>query len=148
MTRSNRSNALWLGTALAVALFLGFPTVAAAQGKTAQGTWLAAAAETGTTGSSWGRLTVKDGMLTFAATGIEWQRPLTEIKRVSESSRIDRAIEIEAVNGDKLLLSILGQQMIVESPRKALQILERAVREAPATARTAMAAAAGSGSSR
>jgi hypothetical protein len=136
---------LWLASVIAVALFVGLPTSADAQSKN-EGTWLAAAAQSPAGASSWGRLTLRDGMLTFASNRAEWQKPLNEIKRIAESSRADRTIEIETYSGETLFVSILGQQMVTESPRKAMQIIERAVREAPG-ARPVLTAAAGSGSS-
>jgi hypothetical protein len=145
MARTYRSKSFWLASAVAVALFLGIPTSAAAQSKN-QGTWLAAAAQSPAGASTWGRLTLRDGVLTFASNRTEWQAPLSDIKRIAESSRADRTIEIETHSGETLFVSILGQQMVTESPRKAMQIIERAVREAPA-ARAVLAAAAGSGSS-
>ncbi len=142
MARTNRS--LWLAAAIAFAMILGVPAGSAAQGKAAFGTWLASAVDA--PAGTWGRLTLKEGVLTFASTNMEWQKPLGDITRVAESRRADRALEIEAQNGEVLLVSILGPQMMTESPRRAIQIIERAVREAPAVRRTAAAAAAGGGS--
>jgi hypothetical protein len=52
------------------------------------------------------------------------------------------------VAGEVLTVSILGPNMLVESPRKAMQHIQRAVREAPAPQRPALAATnAGSGGS-
>jgi hypothetical protein len=142
-----RSNSLWLAPVLAAALFVALPAAAAAQGKAVQGTWLAAAAPSASAQSSWGRLTVKDGILTFASQRGEWRKPLADITRIAERKGADKMFEIEASNGDVLYVSILGQQMMTESPRKAMQLIERAVREAPTAQRPALNAAAGGGSS-
>jgi hypothetical protein len=144
MARSNRS--LWLATAIAFAMILGLPAGVAAQGNTAFA-WAVSAVDAPAGSSKWGSLTLRDGVLTVAMTNKEWQTPLAEIKRVAESRRGDRTMEIETLNGEVLVVSILGQQMLTESPRKAIQIIERAVRTAPASRRTPAAAAAGGGGS-
>jgi hypothetical protein len=146
MAQSNRSNAIWIAPVLAAAMLVALPAVTAAQGK-AQHTWLAAATQSPTADSTWGRLMVKDGVLSFASERAQWQKPLSEIKRIAETKGGKRMFEIVATNGDVLYVSILGQQMITESPRRAMDMIERAMRDAPATPRPALAAAAGGGSS-
>ena len=147
MGQTKRSNSLWLAPVLAAAALLTLPAVTAAQGKVTQGTWLVAAAQSPSAESTWGRLTVKDGILTFASERAEWQTPLTEIKRIAERKGIRRMFEIQASNGEVLYVSILGPQMLTESPRKAIDLIERAMREAPTTQRPALVAAAGGGGS-
>lgn len=129
---------------LAAFLSLGLPAAAAAQSRA---TWMASAADA-PAGDKWGRLTVKDGLLTFASSKVAWQVPLSDITRVAESEIGAQTLEIEARNGEVLSVSILGPQLTIESPRKARQTIQRAVRETPAKTRaTAAAAAAGGGSS-
>jgi hypothetical protein len=93
----------------------------------------------------WGRLTLKDSMLVFSAPNLSWQLPVSEIKRVSELKGIRREFAVETVTGGVMHFSILGQQMLPQSPRKVIQVIERAVRETPAP-RPTVAVAAGGGS--
>ena len=79
----------------------------------------------------WGRLVVADGLLTFFAPRTEWQTPLSEIRRVSRVKGSDSNFEIETVAGDRLQLAILGPQLVAESPKKAVKVIQRAVRETP-----------------
>lgn len=137
---------LWLATAIGLTIVLGFPADVAAQGRTAFA-WSATAVEAPAGGNKWGFLTLRDGVLTFAMANMEWQTALADIKRVTESSRGDRSMAIETLNGDMLEVSILDRQMLTESPRKAMQIIKRAIREATPVRRMAAAAAASGGAS-
>lgn len=141
MARSQQAR--WFAVALVAALSLALPAPTAAQSNP---TWMASAPDA-PAGDKWGRLTVKDGLLTFASSKAEWQVPLSDITRVAESETANRILEIEARSGEVLSVAILGPQLTIESPRKAKQMIERAVRETPAKTRaTAAAAAAGGGS--
>jgi len=146
MVPTRRSNAGWL-----VGLVLLGVTALPASGMASEpqsGFWMASSSYgAGQTGNTWGRLIVKDGMLTFFASRGEWRTPVAEIKRVS-MVKGSNSFEIETLSGSVLRLSILGPQMLVESPKKAMQLIQRAVREAPASQRPAVSVtASGSGSS-
>lgn len=96
-------------------------------------------------GDRWGRLTVKDGVLTFASAKLQWQVLLSDITRVAESESGDRILQIESRNGEVLSVAILGPQLMIDSPRKAIQAIERAVRDTPTKTRATAAAAVGGG---
>jgi hypothetical protein len=141
-------DSVWLALALAVAIIAALPRATSAQSPKASVLWLASAATSPGDDAEWGRLMLKDGILTFASTTSTWETPLNEIKRVSESTRARNTIEIETLNGEKLMVSILGRQMVTESPRKAMRTIERARRIAPPAGRAAtLVAAAGGGRS-
>ena len=74
---------------------------------------------------------VKDGTLTFFAPRTEWQTPLSSIKRVSRVKGSDSNFEIETETGDTLRLAILGPNLLTDSPKKAMQVIQRAVHETP-----------------
>lgn len=86
--------------------------------------WLAAASN----GSNvqWGRLVLKDGMLTFHTEKGDWSTPLHEIKRIVRVRHANQMFEIVPAWGATLRLSILGPQMLPESPEKAMQLIQRA----------------------
>jgi hypothetical protein len=145
MARTHEFRAHWLtGAALAVAVILSVPAVAQAESGAQAGYWLASTPSVAD-GMTWGRLVVKNGVLAFHSSRDSWETPLNEIKRVSVSKASDRIIEIETVAGEVLTLSILGPNMLVESPRKAMQHIQRAVREAPAPAQRPALAATNAG---
>lgn len=138
--------ASWLaGLVLAALIALPGTTAAASTDGPAQGFWLASTSLPPTGDVAWGRLVVKDGMLTFFAARSDWQTPLAEIKRVALVKGSDRSFEIETVSGAVLRLSILGPRMLTESPKKAMQVIQRAVREAPPVPRTVVTTASGTG---
>jgi hypothetical protein len=114
------------------------------------GFWLAASTYASSdSGNQWGRLVLKNGTLTYHGARGEWKTPLAEIKRVSAVKGSEHLFEIETVSGRVLRLSIIGQQMVAESPKKAMRAIQRAVRTAPPAQRsTAAAAATESGSVR
>ncbi len=134
---------------MALAAVLSTPVTAAADEKPVQGLWLATTGEA-ISANGWGRLVVRDGMLTFHGARGEFSTPLAVITRVSVVKGSANTFEILTVNGDRLQLSILTAQMLTESPKKAMQVIQRAVREAPAVQRPVMtvAAAPAGGSSR
>ena len=136
----------WIAGMVLAALFaLPVATVAAAHDDPAQGFWLVSTSGPASREVIWGRLVVKDGMLTFFAPRGEWTTPLAEIKRVSVAKGSNRRFEIETVSGDVVRLAILGPQLLIEPPKKAMQVIQRAVREAPPVRRPAVTVAAAGG---
>jgi hypothetical protein len=137
-------------TALALAAFFALPGVASADEIQPQGQWLAAiTGDQVPSGYAWGRLVVKDGTLRFFDAKKGWQSPLAEITRIEAVKDADRVFEVETITGEVVRFAILGPQMLRESPKRAIQLIERAVRVAPPTERSLVAAnAAGSGSVR
>ena len=126
---------------LAVTAVLGCPGTASADDQPTQRVWLAADAGHSTAGSPLGRLVVKDGMLTFHGSLADWTTPLSEIKRLSRPKGSDHRFEIETISGDVLRVSILGAHMLPVSPKKAMQLIQRATREGGPVQRTMAAAA-------
>lgn len=102
---------------------------ASADDKPTSAYWMAAAANSSTV--QWGRLVLKDGMLTFHTAHGDWQTPLSEIKRIVRVKDTKRTFEVVTASGATLHLTILGAQMLPEPPQKAMQIIQRAVREVP-----------------
>lgn len=137
------SHPLWFAGLVAAALLVT-PELASAQVR--QGTWLAS-----TVGPSGeiilGRLVVRDGSLTFFAPRGDWTTGLADIKRVARQEGSNRGFEVETAGGEVLRLSILGPQMTAESPSKAMQLIQRAVSEAPQSPALAATAPASGGSS-
>lgn len=122
----------WLAGLVLAALFaLPAASAAAAGDDSAKGYWLVSVAAPASSEVIWGRLVVQEGTLTLFAPRTEWQTPLSDIKRVSRVKGSDRSFEIETVTGDRLRLAILGPQLLTESPKKAMQVIQRAVRETP-----------------
>lgn len=121
------------------------PSLSQAQTPAPRDLWMAASAADPTLwGRDFGRLAITDGLLAFDSTSFDWRLPLSEIKRVSESKRADKALEIESVSGQVYFVAILNGQLVAGSPVKALQAIQRAVKTAPAApVRAAAAAAAG-----
>ena len=110
--------------------------------------WMATSATESTLwGRDFGRLSIADGVLTFDSTTFDWRLPLSEIKRVGESKRSEKAIEIESVSGQVYFVAILNGQLVPGSPAKALQAIQRALKTAPAVPARATAAG-GAGSTR
>ena len=117
---------------IALLLAVVWPAPASADSKPAPSYWFAAARNSFTV--QWGRLALKDGMLTFHTERGEWTTPLYEIKRIVRVKDADDTFEIVTASGATLQLTILGAQLLPESPRKAMQTIERAVRQAPVPA--------------
>ena len=90
--------------------------------------WMAASSSEPTVASQWGRLSMKDGVLAFAATGLEWQVAVTDIRNVAVSDESDKFIVIETTRDEKYYVAILGPNMMIENPRKALDMIRRAQR--------------------
>ena len=117
---------------LSIATLLGMLVCAApasADDKPRPAHWMAAASNSTTV--QWGRLVLKDGLLTFHTAQGEWQTPVSEITRIVRVKDARRAFEIVTASGATLHLTILGAQLLPEPPQKAMQIIQRAVREVP-----------------
>ena len=102
---------------------------ASADDKPASAYWMAAATNQSTV--QWGRLVLKDGMLTFHTAHGDWQTPLSDIKRIVRVKDAKQTFEIVTGSGATLHLSILGPQLLPEPPQKAMQIIRQAVRDTP-----------------
>jgi hypothetical protein len=135
---------LRLGT-IAVTAVLGWADTVSADDKPTPRVWLAADAGHSTAGSPWGRLVTKDGMLTFHGSLADWATPLSEIKRMSKVKGSAHRFEIETMSGDMLRISILDAHMVPVSPKKAMQLIQRATRESAPAQRTLIAATAPAG---
>jgi hypothetical protein len=95
--------------------------------------WMATSATESTLwGRDFGRLSIADGVLTFDSTSFDWRLPLSEIKRVGESKRAEKALEIESISGQVYFVAILNGQLVPGSPVKALQAIQRALKTASA----------------
>jgi hypothetical protein len=93
--------------------------------------WMAASnSEPRFTGRSWGRLTVQDGEMRFHSNDYHWQVALSDIKRVDQSKAAPRALEVETFAGVTHFIAILDAKMMADSPRKAIQMIQRSMREA------------------
>jgi hypothetical protein len=90
--------------------------------------WMATSNSEPAVGNLWGRLVMKDGMLTFSATSEGWQIALADIRRAAMSAQSDKLIQIDTVRDETFYIAILGQNMVVESPRSALDLIRRAQR--------------------
>lgn len=131
MNRQHVRTAWIRGMALAALFALPVASAAAAGADPATRCWLVSTSAPASNEVIWGRLVVKDGMLTLFAPRGEWQAPLSAITRVSRVKGSDRIFAVETVTGEVLRLAILGPQMLIESPKKAMRVIQRAVREAP-----------------
>lgn len=136
-----------LGQALFLAILTigALPSLSLAQAVPApRDVWMAASATEATlSGRGFGRLVLEGGVLTFESTALDWRMPLSEIKRVVESKRGGKALEIESVSGQLYFVAILDGQLVTSSPGKALQSIQRAVKATPPAPVRAAAAAAG-----
>lgn len=135
---------------LALVLLAAASTTAQAQSRDTRASWMAASSNQGVlAGNTWGRLTLIDGVLTFQSSNYSWRIALSEITRIQSSKEAARAFEVETVTGQRYYVGILDRTMTMASPGKAIQMLQRAVRETPPTiSRPTMVAAAGGGSDR
>jgi hypothetical protein len=124
-----------LVTTLLAALVCTATPALASQGDGQRMLWMAASGSEPSIGSNWGRLTLKDGVLTFRSSSAEWQLALTDLKRVSISAQSDQLIVLESTAGETYYVAILGQNLLVDSPRKALQAIQKASASATPGAR-------------
>ena len=144
---SNNTLSKWILKVAFVAL-LTVPGVAQAQ-NASRGLWMATSSnEASLAGNDFGRLSMADGMLSFQSTKSEWRLALADVRRVSTSKQVSDALEVESVTGQVFYVGILNGQLSLTSPGKAAQMIQRAVKTAPAAAIPVRAtlAAAGSGS--
>ena len=119
-------------TRIAIAmLLLAAPQAAAAQSTDSPSlTWLAASSTEPAISSAWGRLIMRQGMLSFRSTDVEWEVPVSEIKRAAISEQSDRLMIIERADGSVYYVAIIGSSKAVESPKKAVDMILRAQRGA------------------
>ena len=98
--------------------------------------WMAASSsEPRFNGGSWGRLTLQDGELRFHSNNYAWRVVLSDIKRVDESKAAPRALEVETFAGATHFIAILDAKLMADSPRKAMQMIQRSMRDAAETPR-------------
>ena len=149
---SNTNIARWLVKAVlaGVLALTAMPSLAQAQGaEGARTSWMAASSNIASlTGHTWGRLTMTEGALAFRSANYEWSLPLTEIKRISSSKDLASAFEIESVTGERYYVGILDGQMMMSSPGRAMQMIQRAARVAPAPVASRPTMVAGGGGQR
>ena len=113
---------------LLVAL-LSASSAASATGGGSTGLWAAAASnEASVSGEHWGRLVLRDDVLSFHSNDSTWSVHLSEVKRLEISRVSDRFFEVETVHGDTYFVAILSANLLVDSPRKAVRIIQRAMR--------------------
>ena len=143
---SNNTSSKWLIKVAVVAL-LAVPGMAQAQ-DASRGLWMATSSnQASLAGNDFGRLSMANGMLSFQSANYEWRLALADVKRVSPSKQVSDALEVESVTGQVFYIGILNGQLTLTSPGKAVQMIQRAVRTAPAPAPTrTLVAAAGGGS--
>ena len=143
---SNNTSSKWLIKVAVVAL-LAVPGMAQAQ-DASRGLWMATSSnQASLAGNDFGRLSMANGMLSFQSANYEWRLALADVKRVSPSKQVSDALEVESVTGQVFYIGILNGQLTLTSPGKAAQVIQRAVRTAPAPAPTrTLVAAAGGGS--
>ena len=98
--------------------------------------WMAASSsEPSLTARSWGRLSMQDGELRFHSNNYDWRVALSDIKRVDQSKAAPRALEVETFAGATHFIAILDAKMVADSPSKAIQMIQRSMREASQTPR-------------
>jgi len=134
---SNNNLARWLikVTVAGLVVVATMPAVAQAQNQAPlRGLWMAASSnQASLSGNTWGRLRLVDGVLAFQSSNFEWQLALSEIKHIAVSKNLSNALEVESVTGQVFFVGILDGQMTMTSPGKAVQMIQRAVRTAPAS---------------
>ena len=117
---------------LAAALLTTESVVAARADEAPRGVWMARSATPGAAAETWGRLKLSDGVVAFNASNAEWQMAVADIKKASVDQS-DRLV-LEAVAGDIYYVTILDARMLVDSPNRALKLIQRAL-HAPASRR-------------
>lgn len=147
MSNKNLLTEWALKVVMASVLAIGAPQLAHAQATdVARPVWMATSAnQASLAGTGHGRLTIINGELAYDSPAFSWRLSLSDIKRISASKVVSNALEIEGFGGQRHFVGILDGQLNLASPGKAVQMIQRAVRVAPAPqpARTAIAAAAG-----
>ena len=115
--------------ALLTALFAAMPvTVSAAGDEPTNGVWMAASGADADVRTNVGRLILKDSVLSFRSTSVEWSIVASDIKRIAISEQSARLFVLETHAGETFFVAILGQNLLVDSPRRAMQVIQRAVR--------------------
>lgn len=71
----------------------------------------------------------------FHSNDYEWRVALSDIKRVDQSKAAPRALEVRTFAGTTHFVAILDATMVAHSPRKAIQMIQRSMREASQTPR-------------
>lgn len=118
------------------ALFVAGSASVVGAGDTPLGLWMtASSSDTTLTGRFWGRLILEDGDLRFESPNYKWRVALSQIKRVDQSKAVPRALEVETFTGAMHFIAILDAKLTAESPRKAIQMIQRSMRDAAATPR-------------
>lgn len=138
-----------LTLALVLATVASSVTAQAQSRDTSRAFWMAASSNQAVlAGNTWGRLSLLDGVLTFQSSNYNWRLALSEIKRIESSKEASHAFEIESASGQLYYVGILDNTMTMASPGKAVQLIQRAVREAPAPAGQPTMVASGGGGPR
>lgn len=117
---------------LAAALLTTESVVAARGDEAPRGVWMARSATPGAAAEIWGRLKLGDGVIAFNGSNSDWQVAVADIKKASVDQS-DRLV-LEAAAGDVYYVTILDARMLVDSPSRALKLIQRALRE-PASRR-------------
>ena len=90
--------------------------------------WMAASSAEPGVSTNWGRLVLKEGVLAFHSRNLEWALEISDISRVSIYEQSDRLLVVESVAGETYYVAILAQNLLVESPREAMQVIQRVAR--------------------
>lgn len=96
--------------------------------------WMAASSAEPGVSTNWGRLVLRDGVLAFHSRHLEWALATSDIRRVAIYEQSDRLLVVESFAGETYYVAILAPNLLVESPRKAMQVIQR-VAQTPAARR-------------
>ena len=109
------------------------PCVSVCRMDASSGLWMATSSnQASLAGNDFGRLAMANGMLSFEATKFEWRLALADVKRIAPSKLVSNTLEVESVTGQVYFVAILDGQLTMTSPGKAAQLIQRAVKTAPA----------------
>lgn len=111
---------------LALAMAASMTLAAQAKGDAPLLVWMAASNSEPSISNEVGRLSMKAGVLSFQSTGQAWQVAVADIKRVALQS--DTLMVIETMRDEKYYVAIMGPNMVLQTPRKALDVIQRAQR--------------------
>lgn len=118
---------LGVAVAVLVALFAADSPANASDDQPAR-LWMAAASEQpGIIGTDWGRLILKDGILSFQSAQTEWSIEVAGITRVEISKESKNQLEVEYGGGNTYYVAILKANLLVESPGKAVGLIREAM---------------------
>ena len=90
--------------------------------------WMAASSAEPGVSTNWGRLVLKEGVLAFHSRNLEWALAISDISRVALYEQSDRLLVVESFVGETYYVAILAPNLLVESPREAMQIIQRVAR--------------------